>query len=123
MNAWRSMNSPDRDKQHPVIYMPVEAPHSETTVFDSGITGIGAVVRQARCANRLTQSQLAEMAGTGLRFISELERGKPSVALNKTLAVLSVLGMKLQAVPCRDHPLDITTLVTTSDKTTPRNLK
>lgn len=57
---------------------------------------IGAIVRQARRAHGLTQTQLAGLAGTGLRFISELERGKPSVALDKTLAVLAVLGLRVQ---------------------------
>ncbi|WP_454827895.1 helix-turn-helix transcriptional regulator [Pseudoxanthomonas wuyuanensis] len=57
---------------------------------------IGAAVRQARRSHGLTQTQLAGLAGTGLRFISELERGKPSVALDKTLAVLAVLGLRLQ---------------------------
>lgn len=58
--------------------------------------GIGAAVRQARRAHGLTQTELAGLAGTGLRFISELERGKPSVALDKTLAVLAVLGLRFQ---------------------------
>jgi len=57
---------------------------------------IGAAARQARRAHGLTQTQLAGLAGTGLRFVSELERGKASVALNKTLAVLAVLGLRLQ---------------------------
>lgn len=57
---------------------------------------IGAAVRQARRAHGLTQTQLAGLAGTGLRFISELERGKPSVVLDKTLAVLAVLGLQVQ---------------------------
>lgn len=56
---------------------------------------IGAVVRQTRREHGLTQSQLAGLAGTGLRFVSELERGKPSVALDKMLAVLAVLGLQL----------------------------
>lgn len=56
---------------------------------------IGAAVRQARRTHGLTQTQLAGLAGTGLRFISELERGKPSVALDKTLGVLAVLGLRL----------------------------
>jgi y4mF family transcriptional regulator len=60
------------------------------------LLGIGAAVRQARRAHGLTQTQLAGLAGTGLRFISELERGKPSVALDKTLAVLAVLGLRFQ---------------------------
>lgn len=60
---------------------------------------IGAAVRQARRANGLTQTQLAGLAGTGLRYISELERGKPNVALDKTLAVLAVLGLRVHISP------------------------
>jgi HTH-type transcriptional regulator/antitoxin HipB len=56
---------------------------------------IGAAIRQARLAHGLTQTQLAGLAGTGLRFISELERGKPNVALDKTLAAMAVLGLRL----------------------------
>lgn len=56
---------------------------------------IGTAIRQARRRHGLTQTQLAGLAGTGLRFISELERGKPSVALDKTLAVLAVLGLRI----------------------------
>lgn len=60
------------------------------------LASIGAAVRQSRRSHGLTQTQLAGLAGTGLRFISELERGKPSVALDKTLAVLAVLGLRFQ---------------------------
>lgn len=56
---------------------------------------LGKVVRSARRKNGLTQTQLAGLAGTGLRFLSELERGKPNVALDKTLAVLAVLGLHI----------------------------
>lgn len=57
---------------------------------------IAQAVRAARRRHGLTQTQLAGLAGTGLRFISELERGKPSVALDKALAVLAVLGLRVQ---------------------------
>ena len=60
------------------------------------LPGIGAAVRQARRTHGLNQTQLAGLAGTGLRFISELERGKPTIALDKTLAVLAVLGLRVQ---------------------------
>ncbi len=59
---------------------------------------IGVAIRHARRSHGLTQSRLAGLAGTGLRFISELERGKPNVALDKALAVLAVLGLRLQVV-------------------------
>jgi y4mF family transcriptional regulator len=60
------------------------------------VLAIGEAVREARRVEGLTQTELAGLSGTGLRFVSELERGKPSVALNKVLAVLSVLGLTLR---------------------------
>ncbi|MPZ19802.1 MAG: type II toxin-antitoxin system Y4mF family antitoxin [Luteitalea sp.] len=57
---------------------------------------IGAVVRQARLAQGLRQDQLAAAAGVGVRFLVELERGKPTVRLGKVLAVLDALGCRLE---------------------------
>lgn len=59
---------------------------------------IASAVRAARRRHRLTQAQLAGLSGTGLRFISELERGKPSISLHKLLPVLAVLGLQLRVV-------------------------
>ena len=61
----------------------------------SGATALGVAVRQARKAHGLTQAELAGLAGTGPRFISELERGKESAELGKVLDVLAVLGLRL----------------------------
>ena len=63
------------------------------------IEEIGAVVRQARLAQGLRQDQLAAAAGVGLRFLVELERGKPTVRLAKVLAVLNALGCRLEVTP------------------------
>lgn len=63
---------------------------------DSEIAQFAEAVRSARKRHRLTQADLAGLSGTGLRFVSELERGKPTVALNKVLAVLATLGLRLQ---------------------------
>ena len=63
------------------------------------IDEIGAVVRQARLTQGLRQDQLAAAAGVGLRFLVELERGKPTVRLDKVLAVLSALGCRLDVTP------------------------
>lgn len=60
-----------------------------------GINEISQTVRATRKEHGLTQTQLAGLSGTGLRFISELERGKPTVAMNKVLDVLNVLGVTL----------------------------
>jgi len=53
---------------------------------------VGKIVRETRRAAGLTQQQLAGAAGVGVRFLIELEAGKPTVQVGKTLAVLAVLG-------------------------------
>ena len=60
---------------------------------------IGDLVRKARLAQGLRQDQLAAAAGVGLRFLVELERGKPTVRLAKVLAVLNALGCRLEVRP------------------------
>jgi y4mF family transcriptional regulator len=59
---------------------------------------IGQAVRRARKGMALRQDQLAAAAGVGLRFLVELERGKPTVQLDRTLAVLAAVGLDLQIV-------------------------
>ena len=74
------------------------APHSSRTGISSE-RQVGDVVRARRKAAGLTQVELAGLAGTGTRYISDLERGKPTIAMDKLLAVLAVLGLRLQIVP------------------------
>ncbi|MDR1162637.1 MAG: helix-turn-helix transcriptional regulator [Candidatus Accumulibacter sp.] len=56
---------------------------------------LGAALRKARKALSLTQPQLALAAGVGVRFVVELEAGKPGVRFEKLLRVVNVLGGKL----------------------------
>jgi y4mF family transcriptional regulator len=44
----------------------------------------------------LTQVELARRAGLGLRFIRELEQGKPTVRLDKVNRVLDFFGSHLE---------------------------
>lgn len=44
---------------------------------------------------RLTQQELADLAGVSPRFIHELENGKPTVRLDRLLAVANTLGLEL----------------------------
>jgi HTH-type transcriptional regulator/antitoxin HipB len=53
---------------------------------------LGAALRQTRKALRLTQADLALAAGVGLRFVVELEAGKPTVQLELVLRVIDALG-------------------------------
>ena len=57
---------------------------------------LGAALRMARKALGLTQAELALAAGVGLRFVVELEAGKPTVRLERVLRVIDALGGCLQ---------------------------
>ena len=57
----------------------------------------GEAVRLYRKRQGATQIQLAAIANTGVRFIGELENGKPSVQLDKALRVADILGIKIEA--------------------------
>jgi HTH-type transcriptional regulator/antitoxin HipB len=61
----------------------------------------GALIRQKRKALGLTQDELAERCGVGVRFIVDLESGKPSCQLGKALTAAVEVGLRLKdaAVP------------------------
>ncbi len=60
---------------------------------------IGKLVRRTRKTLGVTQKDLALTSGTGLRFIIELEKGKPSCQIGKVLTVLQTLGIKIELNP------------------------
>lgn len=61
------------------------------------IETLGSIIKQVRKAQGVTQEQLAAMCGLGRRFIVELEGGKASSHLGKTMLVLQTLGISLHA--------------------------
>ena len=60
---------------------------------------IATSVKSTRRALKLRQAELAAAAGVGVRFVIELEAGKPTIQLGKTLAVLNALGLDCDLVP------------------------
>lgn len=57
---------------------------------------IGHAIRDVRKKIGVTQRDLALTAGTGLRFIIELEKGKPTCEIGKILQVLRVLNIQCE---------------------------
>jgi len=57
---------------------------------------LGAAIRARRKQLKVTQKDLAMTCGTGLRFIIDLEKGKPTCQIGKVLQVLQALGLKLR---------------------------
>ena len=60
---------------------------------------IGDIVRAARKAAGLRQYELAGAAGVGVRFIVDLEAGKPTAQIGKALQVLQALGCSFDIAP------------------------
>jgi len=55
----------------------------------------GGAIREKRKALGWTQTELAARSGTGERFIVELESGKPSCQLEKSLIVARTVGIEI----------------------------
>jgi HTH-type transcriptional regulator / antitoxin HipB len=71
---------------------------------------LGRVVRETRKRLKLTQPQLALAANVGVRFIVELEAGKPTLRFENIMRVLHVLGGVLSVdgmTPLISHELEV----------------
>lgn len=78
---------------------------------------VGELVRMARQGLGVTQRSLALTSGTGLRFIIELEKGKPTCHLGKVLAVMNTLGISISvSIPEAPKPADYGTKNTKGTK-------
>lgn len=51
----------------------------------------------------LTQQELAERAGVGLRFVRDLEQGKESLRLDKVNQILILFGHKMGPMEIEDR--------------------
>ena len=64
------------------------------------IEDIGKLVKETRKKQGFTQIQLAQLTNVGARFLSDLENGKPTCEVGKTLKILANLGIRLEV---KDH--------------------
>ena len=67
---------------------------------------IGKSVIFHRKKSKLTQKQLADLAGVGKTVVFDIEKGKETVQLNSLLKVLSVLNIKLQMLSPLMHLME-----------------
>lgn len=66
---------------------------------------IAEYVKRMRRETGLTQVDLSEKAGVGLRFVRELEQGKESLRLDKVNQVLSLFASQVGVVSTRKEEL------------------
>lgn len=69
-------------------------------------TIIAQYVKEMRKKYRLTQQDLSEKAGVGLRFVRELEQGKLTLRLDKINQVFELFGCECGPVPINREALD-----------------
>ena len=81
---------PERDKM--VEYRVEGTIMTEIT----NMADVAKFVREVRKAQKVSQTVLAQAPNVGLRFVGDIERGKPSIQFDKLLAVLTSLGISLK---------------------------
>lgn len=62
-------------------------------------SSLSGFVKSMRKEHGLTQVELSEKSGVGLRFVRELEYGKETLRLDKVNQVLNLFGAKVGVVP------------------------
>jgi y4mF family transcriptional regulator len=60
---------------------------------------LGLMVHRERNAQKLRQAELAAAAGVGIRFIVDVETGRPTLQLEKALHVMVTLGCNVTIAP------------------------
>lgn len=63
------------------------------------VEDVGKLVRETRKKLGVTQKNLALTSGTGLRFVIDLEKGKPTCEIGKALTVVQTLGITITLKP------------------------
>ncbi len=56
---------------------------------------LGQVIRERRKELNYTQAYLSDFTGLSVTFISDLERGKPTAEIEKTIRLINILGLDL----------------------------
>lgn len=63
------------------------------------VQALAAALRRRRKALGLRQQELADLAEVSVRFVHDVEHGKPTVQLAQLLRVLDALGLRLTIPP------------------------
>lgn len=60
-------------------------------------------IKQRRKSLGLSQAEIAKSSNLGVRFIGDLERGKPTCEIGKVLQVLAALSIELQLTTSQER--------------------
>lgn len=65
---------------------------------NNSLKDLGTLIKTERKNRQLTQTQLGEISGTSINFISQIEAGKSTAHIGKVFRVLQVLGFELHCL-------------------------
>ena len=57
---------------------------------------VAEIVRRTRKSQEISQTVLSQASNVGLRFVGDIERGKPTIQFDKLMAVLTSLGIAVK---------------------------
>ena len=57
---------------------------------------VADIVRRTRKSQKISQTVLSPASNVGLRFVGDIERGKPTIQFDKLMAVLTSLGIAVK---------------------------
>lgn len=57
---------------------------------------VAEIVRRTRKSQKISQTVLSQASNVGLRFVGDIERGKPTVQFEKLMAVMTSLGIAVK---------------------------
>lgn len=76
--------------------MTAEEPSSKSLPYRvKSVSDLGLLIRAFRKHRHLTLEKVTGLSNVSMRFLSELERGKETAELGKTLEVLNKLGLEV----------------------------
>ena len=64
---------------------------------------LGNVIRSRRKELKYTQGYISEITGLSVSFISDLENGKPTAEIGKSIEVINLLGLDILVEARRDE--------------------
>ena len=64
---------------------------------------IAEYVRKQRKVSKMTQAELSDLTGVGLRFVRDLEQGKPNLMTDKVNQLLQFFGSVLKPQPINNE--------------------
>ena len=83
---------------------------------------LGKIIRAARKEKKMTLADLSLYCNVGVRFLSELENGKPTIELGKALKVMSTLNIEIVTMQTSEmqkrHYLSVDIIPVSSQKNT-----